>query len=291
MEHHKKGGKLRQKRENALGCIPSQCQAPFRRNRLSNTIFMIHGMWGSPWYWENFRQHFEARGYRCIAATLPYHDMNPQDIPDPRLGTSSLLDFADALEQEIRQLKEKPIILGHSMGGLLAQMLGARGLAEKLVLLAPVAPAGIFSISPGVARSSLSAHLTWGFWKKPLRLTFAEANYTILHQLPAAERQDAYSHFVFESGKAACEMFYWFLDRRGASRVDAAQITCPMLVIAGGKDRATPAAIVRRVAQKYQAVSTYKEFEQHSHWLVAEEGWEEVAAYISGWLDSAQQSR
>jgi non-heme chloroperoxidase len=258
---------------------------------MANTIFMIHGMWGSPWYWENFRQVFEAKGYRCIATTLPYHDMNPQDAPDPRLGKSSLLDYVDALEKEIRQLDEKPIILGHSMGGLLAQMLGARGLAKKLVLLAPVAPAGILSITPSLIRSSLSIHSTWGFWKKPMRLTFAEASYAILHQLPQNEQKETYSKFVYESGKAACEIFYWFFDSHGAARVDESRVTCPMLVIAGGKDRGAPASIVRRIAKKYQAVSTYKEFENHSHWLMAEAQWREVAEYIVGWLESPKKQR
>ena len=47
---------------------------------MSDTIFMIHGMWGGAWYWEKFRSVFEAKGYRCVAVTLPYHDMDPKRI-------------------------------------------------------------------------------------------------------------------------------------------------------------------------------------------------------------------
>src|SRR5438445_4111360 len=115
---------------------------------MTETIFMIHGMWGGPWYWENYRRVFEAQGYRCIATTLPYHDMDPQGVPDPRLGTASLLDYVDALALEIAQLDEKPIVMGHSLGGLLAQMLAARGLAKALVLLTPAAPAGVLALKP-----------------------------------------------------------------------------------------------------------------------------------------------
>jgi pimeloyl-ACP methyl ester carboxylesterase len=79
-------------------------------------------------------------------------------------------------------------------------------------------------------------------------------------------------------------MGFWLLDSRGASKVDESKVTCPVLVIAGALDRITPASVVRRVASKYKAVSTCKEFENHGHWVLAEPGWQEVATYVSGWL-------
>jgi len=85
--------------------------------------------------------------------------MNPKAKPDDRLGTTSLLDYAEDIENEIRKLDAKPIIMGHSMGGLLAQILGSRGLARALVLLTPAAPAGIRSLTPSVMRSFLRIQL------------------------------------------------------------------------------------------------------------------------------------
>ncbi|MDO8787343.1 MAG: alpha/beta hydrolase [Sulfuritalea sp.] len=253
---------------------------------MANTILMIHGMWGGPWYWENYRRVFEAEGYRCVATTLPYHDMNPRGAPDPRLGSTSLLDYAAALEREIAQLDEKPILMGHSMGGLLAQMLATRGLAHSLVLLTPASPYGIVALTPSVIRSFWSMQTTWGFWRKPMRQTFGEAAYSMLHLLPESEQKQTYEKFVYESGRAAFEIGYWPFDSRGASRVDASRVTCPVLVIAGARDRITPASVVRKVARKYATVSTYKEFENHSHWVVAEPGWQEVAEYADSWLKS-----
>jgi len=247
---------------------------------------MIHGMWGGPWCWENYRRVFEPAGYRCVATTLPHHDMDPRGIPDPRLGTTSLLDYAEALEREIRQLREKPIVMGHSMGGLLAQMLAARGLAKALVLLAPASPAGIAAVTPSVIRSFWSIQTRWGWWRKPTRQTFAEAAYSLLHLLPEAEQKQAYDRFVFDSGRATFEIGYWLFDRRGAARVDAAKVTCPVLVVGGTQDRMTPASVVRKVARRYKAVSTYKEFEDHAHWVVGEPRWEEVAEHALAWLKS-----
>ena len=251
---------------------------------MSETIFMIHGMWGGAWYWENFKVFLEKQGYRCVTTTLRFHDMDPGDAPDPQLGTTSLLDYAADLELEIQKLGVKPILMGHSMGGLLAQILGSRGLARALVLLTPAPPAGIMALKPSVIKSFWSVQTKWGFWKKPIRQTFKEAVYSILHLLPPEEQEEAYGRFVYESGRAAYEIGYALFDSKAASRVDESKVTCPVLVVGGAEDRITPVSVVRRVAAKYGAVATYKEFDRHAHWVVAEPGWQEIAAYAADWL-------
>lgn len=258
---------------------------------MTDTVFMIHGMWGRAWYWQNYKKVFERAGYRCVATTLRYHDMDPTASPDPRLGSTSLLDYAQDLEQEIKQLGVQPILIGHSMGGLLAQMLAARGLAKAAVLLTPASPAGIIPIRWSVLRSFLSGFMRWGFWRRPMRQTFGEAVYSMLQLLPAAERRSAYERFVFESGRAAAEIGFWPLDFRGAARVDETKITCPMLVVGATQDRITPASVVRRVAKKYRGVATYKEFPNHAHWVVGEPQWEEVADFVLKWLATLNAKR
>jgi pimeloyl-ACP methyl ester carboxylesterase len=252
---------------------------------MTKTIFMIHGMWGGPWYWQNYRRFFEAQGYRCIVTTLPYHDMDPNGVPDPRLATASLLDYVDTLAHEIAQLDEKPIVMGHSMGGLLAQMLGERGLAKALVLLTPAAPAGVLALKPSVIRSFAGMLTIWGFWRKPVRPTLRDAVYSTFHLLPPDQQRQAYDRLVPESGRVVFETGLWLFDSRHASRVDATKVTCPVLVIAGSQDRIVPAAVVRQVANKYRHVSSYKEFADHAHWVVAEPGWQDVAAYVGTWLE------
>jgi pimeloyl-ACP methyl ester carboxylesterase len=170
------------------------------------------------------------------------------------------------------------------MGGLLAQMLGARGLASSLVLLNPASPAGIVALTPSVVRAFWSVQTQWGFWKKPMRQTFDEAEYSMLHLVPQAERRPIYDRFVFESGRAAWEIGYWLFDAGHAARIDAAKITVPMLIVTGADDRITPASVVRKVARKYASVCTYREFDRHAHWTVAEPGWEDIAGAIGDWL-------
>lgn len=255
---------------------------------MSENIVMIHGMWCRPWVWDNFRSTFEGRGFACHTPTLRYHDMAPDQSPDPRLGTTSLLDYANDLELLIRELNDRPIVMGHSMGGLLAQMLGARGLARALVLLTPASPAGINALAFSVVKSFWGVLTSWGWWRKPHRLSFNAAVYALLHLLGPGERKAAYDRLVYESGRAAFEIGYWYIDPRKATRIDAARVTCPVLVISGAEDRITPAAVGRKVARKYQAVSTYRVYENHAHWVMSETGWENIATDIADWL--GQQS-
>jgi len=251
---------------------------------MTKKIVMIHGMWGGGWYWENFRNFFEDKGFQCYTPTLRHHDVDPKDKPPSDLGSTSLLDYAQDLEKFVRNLDEKPIIMGHSMGGLLAQILGARGLASALVLLTPASPSGIFALKFSVIKSFWSALTTWGFWENPTRIPFEAAVYATMHLLPENERKPLYDKFVYESGRAACEIGFWFLDPKGAAKVDENKVNCPVLVIAGSEDRITPASVVKKVANKYKTVATYKEFENHAHWIILENGWQNVAALASDWI-------
>lgn len=250
---------------------------------MAGTIVMIHGMMCGAWCWEKYRGFFTDKGYRCHVPVLRYHDMDPRDKPDQRLGTTSLLDYARDLEGEIRQLAEPPVLLGHSMGGLLAQMLAGRGLARALVLLAPAAPAGIWSVTGSEVKNFLLLLRQVSFRRGAFRIAYPAAVYAFLDRMPAGKQEEVYQQLVYESGRAALEIGCWFLDPRRASRVDPGKVKCPVLVVAGKQDKLTPVSVVKQVASMYQPLVTYAEFD-YTHWLIGEPGWEAVAGYVAQWL-------
>lgn len=252
---------------------------------MTETIFMIHGMWGGGWYWENYVKFFERKGYRCVTPYLRHHNVQPSDKPPKGLGRTSLQDYAADLENEINKLKEKPIVMGHSMGGLLAQILAARGLTKATLLITPASPSGINALKWSVIRSFAGPIIKLKFLGFPHKLSFRAAVYSMLHLMPTEEQKIIYNRCVYESGKAAREIGFWPMDWKCASRVNESNVTCPMLVISGSEDRITPASVVKKVADKYQHVSTYKEFKNHAHWIIGEQGWEKVAEFISNWLN------
>ncbi len=251
---------------------------------MSKTIFMIHGMWGGGWYWKKFQGYFEDKGYHCIVPYLRHHDIKPNDPPPPGLGKTSLLDYAEDLELEITKLDEKPIIMGHSMGGLLAQILASRDLAKAAVLITPAAPAGIVALTWSVLKSFQEVLFRWGFWKKPHKISYEKAVYATMGQLPVGERRYIYDRSVWESGRAATEIGLWFVGVKGA-QVDSSKLTCPLLIISGSEDNITPAKVVKKVAEKYKPLYTYMEIGGHAHWVIREPGWEKVAGYVYTWLE------
>jgi pimeloyl-ACP methyl ester carboxylesterase len=251
---------------------------------MSATILMLHGAFCGGWAFEPWRAFFGAHGYRCIAPDLRHHDRPPRAEPHPDLGTTSIRDYVDDLAEMIAELDEKPIVMGHSMGGLVAQKLAARGLATAAVLLAPSPPWGLLPSTEYEAAAALGMLSAGAFWREPLHPIFQIAADQSLHLLPRQQQKEVFSRFVPESGQAVFEIMYWMMDWRRASHVDPHRVTCPVLVLAGGKDRVNTSRTVRRIAQRYRARADYEEFPAHGHWLIGEPGWEELAETCRRWL-------
>jgi pimeloyl-ACP methyl ester carboxylesterase len=197
---------------------------------------------------------------------------------------TSLLDYAHDLEKFIGTLESAPIVLGHSLGGLLAQMLASRGKARALVLLAPCPPWGIL---PSTIFEIASAHtmlFAGDFWNQPLKPEYWVAAANSLDHLPPPERHKVFSHFVPESGRATFEIMHWAWDARRAALVTARDVTCPILCLVGEHDKINPPSTVHRIAERYEGRAVYRELPRHSHWLLGEPGWEKIAGDCVHWL-------
>jgi len=252
-------------------------------------LVMIHGAFCGPWSFERFREPFEAAGYAVHAPVLRHHDCGAN--PPAKLGRVSLTDYADDLAKLVDGLDETPVLLGHSMGGLLAQMLAARGKARALVLLAPSAPWGVW---PSTLFEIASAQ-TLLFSAGDYRGTLIEPSYKIaaahsLDKLDAAERSRVYARFVPESGQATFEIMNWSFDMRRAAHVRARDVTCPVLCLVGSDDKINPPATVSRIAARYHGRALFEEVAGRSHWLIGEKGCETIAARAVAWLDGALSS-
>ena len=257
---------------------------------MSRHIVFIHGMWGGPWAFDNYTEFFQRAGFECHTPALPLHKpLNESDqSQQQQLARLGLNDYADHLQQYIEQLTndsgEKPIILGHSMGGLLAQILCQRQLCERAVLVCPASPAGIHALRWSVIRTFFNVMTDWGFWNKPIRLNYADAAYGLLNKLPQHLWQQEYHKLSYESGRIAFEIGLWPIDPNKASRVNADTVSQDILVISGADDHITPASINTLVAKRY-ANAQQKIYPDHAHWLMAEPGWEAIAGDILSWLN------
>ncbi|HVV64467.1 MAG TPA: alpha/beta hydrolase [Rhizomicrobium sp.] len=253
--------------------------------RRPTPLVMIHGAFGGGWCFDAFRAPFEA-AYAVHAPNLRHHD--GAQAPARALASTSLLDYLADMEKLIATFDEVPILLGHSMGGLLAQMLAAKGLAKALVLLAPSAPWGVLPTTL-FEIAAVQALLAGGdYWNAPLAPNFAVAAAHALDKLPEDERRAVYARFCPESGRAAFEIMQWPFDLRCASRAPARHVTCPVLCLVGSEDKINPPSTVARIAARYDGRSRLEVLDGRSHWLIAEPGWEDVAGRALAWLGALQ---
>lgn len=254
------------------------------------TILCIHGMWGGGYMWDRWRAVFEKAGHTVETPTLPLHEVDPDAPPPEGLGRQSLLDYADYLEGEIGKLREAPVLVGHSMGGLLAQILTARGLAKAAVFVCPAPWAGWPAMrelmSPSVMRTLLGHTLLRALWGKPHRLTFAQARYSTLNLLSETEARKEYAPWVHESGRALFEIGFWWADRRRAAKVEPIPIDVPTLTLSGGRDRIVPKHVVDVTARALaKRGGDYTVYPDHSHWIIREPGYETVAGDVVAWIE------
>lgn len=227
---------------------------------------------------------FEAAGYITRAPDLRHHTPPLDQSALNALGTTSIKTYAHDAARLIDTLDEPPIIVGHSMGGLIAQMLAAQGRAKALVLLAPSAPWGVLPGHWNEFASGFGLYLNGQYWEQPLVPTFEVAADLTLNRLPPDERRKAFEQMVPESGRAMFEIFQWWLDFSRATDVAPHSVTCPVFCAAGELDTLNPPDTVRRIAARYRSRATYRVYPKMGHWLIAEPGWQAVTRDALEWL-------
>lgn len=260
---------------------------------MTQTIVFLHGAWVTPRCWDPFVGYFEARGHRCLAPAWPGKDRPIDAIradPSPLAGLG-IREIVDHYEAIIRSLDEPPILIGHSFGGLFVQILLDRGLGTAGVGIDSAPPRGVFAFEPSAFRSLASVLFTWRGWRKVVRWSLSNFRYAFVHTLPKDDARAAYeAHVTPETGRIFFQGALAGLDRRSPATVNFANASrAPLLLIAGGQDHIIPAAVNRRNYAKHarsSARTDFKQFPGRTHWIIAQEGWQEVAEYIAGWLVS-----
>lgn len=252
---------------------------------------MIHGMWSRPTVFAALRAELEAAGMASTAATLPWHDQ-PAGSPAPEaLSTLGLADYVAALERDVALLPEAPVLMGHSMGGLLAQLLAARVRARGLILLATAPSAQAASAALGLDSLRTMAGVTrrWGWWRQPTLLDADHARRGVMNGVPAGEAAPAVADLTWDSGRVLRQVAAPWLDRSHASRVDFSRISGPALVITGTNDRTVPPAVSRKTARLLAAAGVQVDFEAWpdiGHWLFHTAARPRLAAAIARFMSS-----
>ncbi|MFN3608526.1 MAG: alpha/beta hydrolase [Hyphomonas sp.] len=245
-------------------------------------LLMIHGVGCDGSAWDRMKPMFEAAGWTCHAPTL-FPDQRVRENPPASLSDLGLQDYIDAMQAEARRIAAetgaKPAVIGHSMGGLIAQALAESGDVSKAIFLTPAQPKGCTVIGLSVVWTFFNVILSQDR-KKAHKVWKTGFSYGVLNCVPKARHEEIYAGALYDSGKV-------YGDITDGIAIDEARITIPTLTIAASRDRATLAKAVRKVAAKYAASPVpgdFIEYPRNAHWIVDEPGTDKVVADITAWL-------
>jgi pimeloyl-ACP methyl ester carboxylesterase len=246
-------------------------------------VVLIHGSWSRGEQWAPARAAFEGRGYTVHTPTLRHHEL-PVHEGASKIAQLSLRDYTDDLVTLVTSLDSPPLLVGHSLGGLVVQLVAARTQHAGMVAACPsaVGPAGL---NPTTLRISFGHGRQPRPWAKPVYppnwKQFRRAAAYVQTQETARE---VFDDLVCESGRVLFfELAVPWLDR-AASRVDFAAITGPVLVIGGGADRIVPTRLLRRLAARYRN-GTYSEVPGADHLVFHGNALPVTMGRIDDWID------
>jgi pimeloyl-ACP methyl ester carboxylesterase len=252
---------------------------------MTKTIMLIHGAWMTPDCWGQFRSYYEARGYKCLAPAWPFVDRPVEALrrdPDPAFAQQTIKSLVDHFDQQIRALSEPPIIMGHSFGGLIVQMLIDRGLGAAGVAIDAGPPRGVLP-SLIALRAALPVLLSWMGWRRVLTMSCQGFASTFANTLSPSEQRKAYDRYVVPApGRIYFQAALSIGNSVNFSNPDRA----PLLLIGGEEDRTSTLSMVKAMYRKHHrspAPTDLISFPGRSHWLIAEPGWEDVAGKALDW--------
>jgi pimeloyl-ACP methyl ester carboxylesterase len=231
-------------------------------------------MHGGSWYLRSWLYAAAHAGWDAWALNLRGHH-GSRPVLD--LGRVSVLDYVEDVHDCLRILREA-VVIGHSMGGLVAQKATEGGRVRAAVFATSAAPNGIRVVTwpvlwrmPRYAASILRS--------RPFTIRPGDAAALLGNRMTPEQLAWAYPQLAAESGRAAREMAL------GSIAVDPAGIRCPTLVLGAEHDRITPVSVERKIAARYG--SEYLEAAGHAHMLMLEEGWEKPFDEVLTWLARA----
>ena len=261
------------------------------RSTNPDTIVLIHGLWMTPRSWEGWVERYERRGYRVLTPAYPGLQVEVAALradPSP-IEALTVPAVLERLEEVIRGLDRPPIIMGHSFGGLFTQLLLDRGFGAAGVAIDSVPPEGIKVTPLAQVRASFPVLHNPANRHRAVPLTPEQFHYAFANTVGAEESATVYERYAV----AAPGRFIW--DGALANFTPGHQDTyvnfknegrAPLLLIAGGDDHLVPASVTRSNAEHYRdskAITAFKEFPGRSHYILGQDGWEEVADVALAW--------
>jgi pimeloyl-ACP methyl ester carboxylesterase len=247
-------------------------------------VVLVHGLWLLPSSWDRWAALFEEAGYTAVTPGWPD---DPETVEEAKqhpevFAGKTIGEVADHYDGIIRGLDKKPAILGHSFGGLLAQILAGRGLACATVAIDPAPFRGVLPLPISALKSARPVLGNPANRSRAVPLTYEQFRYGFANAVSEDEAKELYSTFsVPASGAPLFQAATANLNPWTEAKVDSENPDRgPLLVISGEKDHTVPWAIANASYKRQErnaGVTEIVEMPNRGHALVIDSGWREVA--------------
>ena len=256
------------------------------QNTPSKTIVFITGAFVSHCCWDEWRNYFEGNGYKTVAAPWPNKDAGAEELrnrhPDAAIAANRLAALTDYYSNVVEQLPEKPILIGHSIGGLLVQLLLQRELAAAGVAIHSVPPQGVMTFKWSFLKAGWGALGFFTSAKKSYLMSFKQWQYAFTNGMPCEEQKQSYYRLAIPESKRIVRDTI-----SKAARIDFKKPHAPLLLTAGSTDHTIPPSLNYSNYKKYGkdgSVTDYKEFNGRNHFVLGQSTWKEDAEFILNWI-------
>jgi pimeloyl-ACP methyl ester carboxylesterase len=254
-------------------------------------LMLIHGAWLTSRSWENFADYFGARGFAVSAPEWPRKEGDVEKLREDtgELAGLGLTEIVDHYATQIAALDQLPVLIGHSYGGLIVELLLDRGLGRAGVAMSPAPPRGILVLPFSTLKAAAPALAHPSRWHGVVPLTLEEFTYGFVNTFSAEDAAAAYERYaVPETGQIFYEAGFANFHLHAPTEVHFGNDDrAPLLIVGAEKDHTVPASLSRKQYEKYQgsaAQTDYLEFAGRPHLMMAAEGWEEIAGGIETWV-------
>jgi pimeloyl-ACP methyl ester carboxylesterase len=260
-------------------------------SKAPDTVVLIHGLWMTPRSWEHWVPYYEEKGYRVVTPTYPGFEVEVEALREAPSVIASLTvpQTVAHLAETITSLERPPIIMGHSFGGTLTQLLLDRGCGAVGVAIDSAPTEGV-RVSPlSQIKSLFPALKSPANRHKAVGFTPEEFHYAFTNTLSEEESREAYDRYHIPAPGNwiwAYGLIANFKPGHQETWVNYKNPNrAPLLFIAGGEDHIMPPAVNRSNAKHYSSstITEYYEFPGRDHWTCAADGWETVADYALEW--------
>ncbi len=264
------GRELRQRdRANASGLTP---------------VVFIHGLWLLPSSWDRWAALFEEAGFSALAPGWPD---DPETVAEANahpevFANKTVGQVADHFDAVVRSLKKKPVVIGHSFGGLLTQIIAGRGLSAASVAIDPAPFRGVLPLPISALKSAFPVLGNPANRGRAVPLTYAQFRYGFANAVTEEEARQLYAEFAVPApGAPLFQAAFANINPNTEAKVDTRNpARGPLLVVSGEKDHTVPWAIASasyKRQKKNPGVTEIVEMKNRGHALVIDSGWREVA--------------